>query len=206
MAILTFNQSSEKRIAELNISEWRVIRQSTLWVGHFRIGFDYIRSSLITLAHGTYNVALTTNQIISLDGFPKTYVKEGVIFSNAGGASSGYCGSCRGSGKIDWVSKAMVPPNHRLPSIGKTGEIARDSFTRDQSGFLLYKFDTISTQRVILSRTILERSESYCKECSGTGIILDGRMRMFSGMPKIRKSLMYVGRNFFDDPEYAKTV
>lgn len=86
-----------------------------------------------------------------------------------------FCGKCRGSGKIDWVSRAINreeynPVNHRaaikfIPS--DKIEIASDWF---------------ACQRL----PILEEEEKYCDECGATGVAFNDFRTKFKGLLWVR--------------------
>lgn len=97
------------------------------------------------------------------------------------------CQKCGGSGKHDWINKA-------------TKSIIYD-FIRDPKYILTYEpnykkpsFDSTvyNSSYLFLARTTINESnsESYCKDCLGTGLHLDGRHGDFMGFNNFKHNLV----------------
>ena len=202
MTILTFKTGVEDINPTIDITNWRAIKRYDMFVGNWMIGQDHYPGSLMVLQDLTYIVSLPFREILAFDSLPPRTIKE-ALFSHAPGAAPGYCGCCKGSGKLDWVDKAMARGDYRKELVRsmRDFERKRKTFKRDKNHFLLYrdKDSKISGRTLLSLTTIDERIECYCPECSGTGLMLDGRRRIFESMPRIRKSLFRVERKFYED-------
>jgi len=204
MATIQHRIKSERTTVWVDIHDWRAMKKSRGYTGSFRGGFDVCETTILILNEKTIMVWLTVDQILAFDrNIDPHYIEDGVRFSTAGGIAPGYCYICQGAGKLDWVQKAMqsdsnlVMNTNTLPFTENTNR-----FDRDLNHFLLYDVKNGQlTNQVIFARTLLGRAEYYCPNCSGTGIILDGRFTIFEGMPGIKKRLVLTDRSFSESVE-----
>jgi hypothetical protein len=94
------------------------------------------------------------------------------------------CKMCNGAGKLDWISKTTH------------ANLGIKDFIQDDRKFLGFnttdQFPNLSSQ-FILSVTKINRQEGeeYCDKCSGTGIKIDGRFRIFQPFKKLQKHLVF---------------
>ncbi len=97
------------------------------------------------------------------------------------------CFRCKGSGRLDWIS-----------NITKVQDGIR--YTREPDTILQYSVprnecpdegdkDNRVYPLLYISRSKLEPGEFHCRMCGGTGLSLDARYRLFSGLTKIRYRL-----------------
>jgi len=107
-------------------------------------------------------------------------IVENCIYTSCFRDHPSYCFHCGGSGNVDWVTAAMKNPNQ-----SGRGRYAR-LFERDESVVLLYSEGSDIHTRCAFARTKMEAGYKLCSRCSGTGLNLDARQRVFSGMPGLR--------------------
>lgn len=192
MAILKYDIKSEKRTKKIEIHNWRLLKKSMCYFGSSKGGWESIAATHLVLDEQTIVACLTRPQILALDGAPRGHVEHDVYFGTSGGIAPGYCYACQGGGKIDWVQKAMK--SDRLDLLTNTHR-----FDRDLDYFLLYDVRKGQlTNQIIFARTLLKRGEEYCPECSGTGIVLDGRLTIYEGMPGVRKRLVLIRSEHYE--------
>jgi hypothetical protein len=193
MTIIKHTIKSEQKTVEVDISNWRAIKKSIGFTGSPKGGWDHCETSILILNERTIMAWLTVNQILEFDSLAQNHVENEVRFSTSGGIAPGYCYDCGGAGKVDWVQKAMQPDPNLMGMFTEN----TNRFDRDLDHFLLYDVrDGQLTNQVIFARTLLKDAEYHCERCSGTGIILDGRLTIFKGMPGIRKRLVLTDRSF----------
>jgi hypothetical protein len=198
MAIVKYEIKSENRTEDLDIHNWRLAKNSIAYWGS-GAGWETCQATILLLKENNFMIWLTRSQILELDKMPRDHVESVVNFSTAGGVHPGFCGICRGAGKIDWVQKTMGITRVGLGQY-YSKEMSRNCqrFERDIDHFLLYQVAKGHlTSNIIFARTTLNPAEFYCPECSGTGIALDGRYTIFDGMPGIRKKLVLIERNLY---------
>lgn len=88
------------------------------------------------------------------------------------------CYKCKGNGKFDWVNRAT--------------QIRTESYQRQKNIVYLYtdiNKDPDHYVDLLLSKTELNRGDLICKECHGTGIILDARHKYLNGFVAIKHRL-----------------
>jgi len=94
------------------------------------------------------------------------------------------CKVCHGAGRLDWISKTTH------------GNAGIKDFIQDDRKFLGFnatdQFPNLTSQ-FILSVTKINRQdgEEYCDKCSGTGMKIDGRFRVFQPFKKIHNHLVF---------------
>ena len=198
MTIIKHSIKSEKKTVEVDIHNWRAIMKSRGYCGSPKGGWDSCETAVLVLNERTMMVWLTVNQILEFDRWEANHVENEVRFSTSGGIAPGYCNFCGGAGKLDWVQKAMQPDPNLMGMFTEN----TNRFDRDLDHFLLYDVKGGQlTNQVIFARTLLKDGEYHCMSCNGTGIILDGRLTMFNGMPGIRKRLVLTDRRFRESVE-----
>lgn len=91
----------------------------------------------------------------------------------ADGHQPPFCYKCKGGGKLDWLSKITGVPGLTNTAVKK--------FKRDPSCALQY-VDLLGELKnhQWLGVTSLQEGEELCHTCLGTGIMLDGRFKIFS--------------------------
>ena len=97
-----------------------------------------------------------------------------------------FCHKCKGSGKLDWLSK--------ITGVGAPGIVCStvDKFERDPSHVLQHvDLSGNLKNHQWLGVTLIQEGEELCQECLGTGITLDGRYRIFSAK-QFKKRLIKV--------------
>lgn len=111
------------------------------------------------------------------------------------------CFFCKGSGKIDWISRLT--------------QVRRTKFIRSQDIICQYSLPKkvqlnyskafekqyIVYPEIYLSKAKLEPCETWCHECKGTGVQLDGRLTIFKGYKGIKKRV-----KDYDSKEVHKRV
>jgi hypothetical protein len=199
MTIIKQSIKSERATAEADIHNWRAIKKSMGYCGSPKGGWDSCETAVLILNERTIMVWLTVDQILEFDKTTDpNHVENEVRFSTSGGIAPGYCYACGGAGKLDWVQKAMQPDPNLMGMFTEN----TNRFDRDLDHFLLYDVKGGQlTNQVIFAKTLLKDGEYYCERCSGTGIILDGRLTIFDGMPGIRKRLVLTDRRFRESVE-----
>lgn len=121
------------------------------------------------------------------------------FFVRYGDMNIPFCSRCKGSGRLDWVSDITFLSNPavyiREPDvILQYSKVLKHENKIEQIFPLLY-----------ISRTKLVDGEFYCRQCSGTGLQLDARFKLFSGLRKIRYRLKV--SNVYDNiNEVAKLI
>ena len=179
MSVLTFSIPAMGKVGEHSviIDNWRYMT---------RISYNYGNTSWtdgtrIILQNGMIDVMgyvpPMIHEIIYHD-----MIAENVIFTTSQRDHPSYCFDCGGAGQVDWVSNAMKRTQSRL---GSTARL----FEREEESVLFYNKGNSITFHKIFSRCKVMEGFKLCRRCSGTGLNLDARQRIFSGMPGLKYNL-----------------
>ena len=152
-----------------DIYNWRYIKDETITQDNGNIIFGVI----IHLNHALFLPYLEIDNVHYLN---RAHGKEERVeqFYIEYGTDTLLCEKCWGKGKLDWVENARDERNDYKV------------FIRDPSSAMIYPKYT----RIIFARALLDEGEDYCPNCLGTGLILDGRHKLFKGMTDMRNRLL----------------
>jgi len=188
MAMIRFVVEAQNLVLNKDIYHWRVLQDA-----HIRIGSDLFVGIRVSLRTSTVVImGLTQNAFHLLNSKPRDYLKDNTVFSSQPAFQPNICVKCAGKGKIDWVERATGVQTRIF------NRVSMERFARDAEHVLLYeKLEEhkdragayFSTKGTIFSRTTVDKGEYLCKHCHGVGLALDGRLQMFSNMPKLRTQL-----------------
>lgn len=180
MTILSYKIECEPAPHSVNIDNWRMIQSCLYYYGNG----SSTPGTRIFLADVMIEVMGYTPEMIHKAIFHDEIITN-VIFSPNRSLNPGWCPECQGRGKTDWISKAMKTTGSRRYS----DKYAR-SFKRNRERVLFYnsKKNGMIDWSIVFAPALIEnnRAEYRCKECSGTGIRLDGRLTLFDGMVEMK--------------------
>ena len=191
MAYVKFTVESQNLTLEQDVYNWRLLQDAFIRVGSHD-SFRGVRVALRT----TCIILLGVSQKMfhELNRKPRDWVRNHTVFSSQPDYTPPACSKCKGTGTLDWVERATGVPL----TIGPSHKRRLNRFTRDPDHVLVYeKFKEhgdpeplyYSTMSTILSRSLVNKGETRCKHCHGTGVALDGRLQIFPNMPRLRRQL-----------------
>lgn len=167
--------------ASTDIYHWKVIYYGSLSIApHGNIDGTFIRT-----IHGMWFLPGMLIEDLLNYLFIDKATELSQFFINYNDYNVPDCFKCKGSGRLDWIS--------RLTSVQDSVK-----YTRDPNAILQYskKVGGVIDQTfpfLYISQSKLEKGEFHCWQCRGTGVLLDARYRLFSGLVKIKHRLKEVG-------------
>lgn len=160
----------------LDISNWSIVRYDSLNVwqyGSIEGLFIRVNSRETWFLPG---IKLTT----FFDFIHSNEKEFEQFYIRAGTHHAAECFSCKGSGKIDWISRLT--------------RVRRTKFIRSQDIICQYAIPKKALPKqymiypeIYLSKAKIEPGSIWCRECKGTGVQLDGRLTIFRGYAGIKK-------------------
>lgn len=187
MTVLMFTIPTEVSPRSVLIDNWRYMAPVNYNFGNNQ----WTQGTKIVLQDQTIDVMGVTPPMIR-DIIYGNQTIENVIFTLNGWEAPAYCYPCGGRGIVDWISSAMNNPRPR--GYGKYARL----YERDEKIVMFYKDDVTYNFNKVFSRVKEEPGYRICRNCKGTGLALDARHRIFSGMPGLKrklKALEWDGRN-----------
>lgn len=200
MAILSFKIPCEVVPKSVNIEQWRFMRQCIYYYGNSGS------------THGT--TMILPDVMIDIMGYTPEMIRDiilndeivdNTLFTPNYSFHPGWCNRCWGAGKLDWIDAAIQSPR-RHPN--DSHQYAR-GFVREKKTVLFYEDQSFNGGydfSQLFARVKIEddRIETICKWCRGTGIHLDGRKTIFSGMAGLRHRLREFKWNEKDVPVVSR--
>ena len=196
MAIIRFRVKSQDLLQAEDVYDWRVMQNALMSIADD----NYKAIRVCTLTKTIIIMGMTQQALINLNKRHRSYISENTVFSEQYSYQPGPCMKCRGAGKLDWVNRITGVPF--LSWRERT-----QMYSRDPDHVLWYEpvnaisHPHYSNMETVFSRTTLGKGEVLCNKCHGIGLELDGRLKMFPNMPKMRNRIRVVEANHYDFPD-----
>ena len=187
MTEVIYHLRCETRPHQIEIDEWRTMEECTYGYGNH----TYSRGTRMILKDTVVEILGYTPPMIR-KSISKNETIRSTIFTLNNRLHPGWCDKCQARGKLDWVSIAMNKPTRSHPH---TTEQYAKTFVRDRDRVLFYRHSKLKTSKIewdlVFAPSVInnDQGETRCKECYGTGLRLDARMTIFTGMPGIKYQL-----------------
>jgi len=171
----TYKQQYLTQKSTVDITDWRII----LFGANNHERLREAEGLYILVGQVTFFIPfITTKQF--LDFFYDTKLKDKVyleayhLYTHV---DQPICFKCYGSGKRDWVSTI-------------TNSFIKGKFVRDENVLYQYRFNkNLISPDLFLSRVKLDKGDTFCQNCMGTGVLLDARFRFLSGFIKPKQRI-----------------
>lgn len=166
-----------------DIHDWRMMKYGNIHSN------QHSRSELCTLISAKENIRviphIKIHEILEINALGRDHRVNRYHFGYRGATEAiTYCFRCKGAGKFDWIQSASSSMRY------KWGE-APKYFVRDEQWCYVHpEFDNY-----VFAKALLEPGDTYCSECNGFGIVLDGRLSVFKGMRGIKKRIVQINPN-----------
>ncbi|MFW9872203.1 MAG: hypothetical protein ACFFG0_03800 [Candidatus Thorarchaeota archaeon] len=182
-------RSVRSKVSSIDISNWKIIVGGTVGVYASSV-FENIEGVLILVDEKTYFLpGFTLKKLFDFLSGPKTEIEYFIM--KLGSYNLPLCVKCKGSGKIDWISKVTEP--RKAPFVRDTSLIFQ---------VVRRKIDSLYPEifpNLFVSKAKLEEGFLHCPNCIGSGTTLNANYRLLQGHPQIKKTL----KPFYSEKVYS---